>query len=689
MKAYAYHKKGGLAVLAAGLALGAIAEEETNTTAAVESNVAEETVQVIPQEMDEVRTVSVIDDRFIQDIQASTLGDIFRVDPEISVGGGGIPTAQKIYVRGLEDTMLNVQINGAPQTAQIYHHQARVMVDPEMLKTVTVESGAGAATYGPGALGGSIQFEYKNASDLLLPGQSLGAYGKAGYYSNGGGYKASAGVFGSVHKSLNLLALYSHYDIDDYEAGGGVVVPDTATTVDSLYLAADGRFGDDHSYDLNYEVYRDAGDRRIRPNFVGDITHPVLPNPVVDQEVLRQTATFGYNFNPIDNDAVNLELKLYTTDTESTQVSDGPYVTGPPFSYNMDFNYDLGGQNYGLDLRNTSEFNLGGRHATTYGVDYRYDKVNFENRSTGGNGLAPALWFSNWPSAEESDQVYGVFLQDNWRLHPMFLLSYGVRWDQYDYKDRDDVEVDMNGFSPNIGATFSPIKQLDIYANAARAIRGMTVGEALWVGDARKTTDPNADPEVAYNYEIGLNGRAGGFEFNLEGYYEEIQGYIGYLDRTNLDDVKIPGYSGSIGYHWDMLVASIGVNESFPEMNGETLVNEDNIGLGAASGRTWITRLEYLFPTKGVTLGWNGRFVEELTDLPPGQPNKAGFGVQDIYVSWNPPSHDALTLTFTVMNVFDKFYYEHNSYGYNTGLGAISGLPEPGRDFRLSASYKF
>ncbi|WP_372796298.1 TonB-dependent receptor domain-containing protein [Pontiella sp.] len=678
----------GAALLTGGMAMA----NELQTNEAADAPVAEETIRVLPRDMTTVRAVSVIEEDQVRNIQAANLGDVFRVDPEVSVGGGGIPAAQKIYVRGLEDTMLNVEINGAPQTTQIYHHQSRIMVDPELLKSVEVQSGAGAATYGPGALGGSVQFEYKNASDMLEPGQALGAFTKGGYYSNGEGYKADAAVYGSVNEALNLMALYTRYDIGAYEAGGDYgEVENTDVTADRIYLSADGRLGDEHSYTASYDWYQDEGPRRIRANFQGDITHPVLPNPVVDQEMTRQTAAFNYGFDSLSSDAVNLELKLYTTDIESSQKSAEPYVTGPPFTYDMDFDYDLGGINYGADLRNTSEFELAGEHGLTYGVDYRHDEVTFDNRTTGTNAFG--AMFADWADAEANSRVYGAYVQDNWRLNSMFLISGGLRWDQYEYEDHQDVEVDMNGFSPNVGLTFSPVQTVDLYANAARAVRGMLAPEALFLSHPSHVTDPDADPEVAYNYELGMNFRTGGFSANVEGFYQEIRDYIGTLDRTNVGDVEIPGYSASVGYHWDMLVASIGVNEAFPEMNGEMLVNEDNIGLGAASSRTWITSLEYLFPSQGITVGWNGRFVERLEDLPqPGtgvRPDKAGFGVHDVYLSWTPPSHDALTLTFTVKNVFDKFYYEHTTYGYNSSLDATVGLPEPGRDFRIAASYRF
>ena len=44
-------------------------------------------------------------------IQASDLQDIFAFDPSIQVGGG-FSAAEKIYIRGVEDKLLNVTIDG-------------------------------------------------------------------------------------------------------------------------------------------------------------------------------------------------------------------------------------------------------------------------------------------------------------------------------------------------------------------------------------------------------------------------------------------------------------------------------------------------------------------------------------------------------------------------------------------------
>lgn len=97
----------------------------------------------------------------IEQFQANDLAGIFRSSPSVSVGGS-VGVAQKIYVRGLEDAYLNVTVDGAQQTSTLFHHIGRVTVDPDLLQQIDVQAGAGEATSGPGAIGGSIRFKTKD-----------------------------------------------------------------------------------------------------------------------------------------------------------------------------------------------------------------------------------------------------------------------------------------------------------------------------------------------------------------------------------------------------------------------------------------------------------------------------------------------------------------------------------------------
>ena len=94
---------------------------------------------------------AVVTEERIEQYQASDLEDVLAGQPEVAVGGS-VGIAQKVYVRGIEDPLLNVTIDGATQAGALFHHTGRLAVEPELLKRVEVEAGAGRR--GPAMLGG-------------------------------------------------------------------------------------------------------------------------------------------------------------------------------------------------------------------------------------------------------------------------------------------------------------------------------------------------------------------------------------------------------------------------------------------------------------------------------------------------------------------------------------------------------
>ncbi len=126
----------------------------------------------------------VVSSEELEKVQANDLSDIFRKNPTVSVGGS-VKSGQKIYVRNVGEDALNVSVDGAELAGAVFHHAGRVTVDPELLKRVEIEAGAGSATAGPGAIGGAVRFITKDPEDLLKEGESVGAIVKGSYFSNG------------------------------------------------------------------------------------------------------------------------------------------------------------------------------------------------------------------------------------------------------------------------------------------------------------------------------------------------------------------------------------------------------------------------------------------------------------------------------------------------------------------------
>lgn len=592
---------------------------------------------------------ALVEDDTLRRYQADDLQDIFSGLPQVTVGGGGSPVAQKVYVRGLEDTLLNVTVDGAAQSGYLFHHQGRLMVEPELLKRVEVAAGAGEATNGPGALGGAIRFVTKDPDDLLRPGETVGGLLKAGYFSNTEGYKTSASLFGRLSDDWSALATLARTDHDNYEDGDGNTQPYTETEVVTGFAKVVGELTDEQKLSFSYERNEDEAYRKHRPHWI-----PSARNPVFNQEMVRETATANYRFDAADNDLLDLELTIYDTEASLKHI-DGPYGT-----------YLGALDSYGADLRNTSRL---GDHTLTYGIDHRHDEGSLN-------------------TAQETGSVTGLYLQDDFRATDRLTLSAGTR---YDWFELDEEELDQSfsesGFSPNLGVSFDVTERLNLYGGWARAIRGTQVKELFVLDYYRNAAD--REEEIADNYEVGATYQHGDLYLSVEAFVTEIDNVVGQRNYSgvleNIGELETRGVSASIGYDWERLSASLSYSQSRPELNGEPL-NDDNWSLGTSVGDNWVANLNFR-ATDSLDVGWTGRFAERLTDVADGYPEKEGYGVHDVYARWQPLADDQLTLSLTVNNLLDKQYYDHASYAVYGDVAA--GLPEAGRDVRVNVAYRF
>ena len=92
---------------------------------------------VIHTTEDSSNTVDVTD-ADIERLNPADLQDLFASEPSISVGSS-LPVSQKLYVQGVEETNLSVSIDGSRQNNKIFHHNATTLIDPALLKAVSID----------------------------------------------------------------------------------------------------------------------------------------------------------------------------------------------------------------------------------------------------------------------------------------------------------------------------------------------------------------------------------------------------------------------------------------------------------------------------------------------------------------------------------------------------------------------
>lgn len=613
---------------------------------------ANEGIEVVEVSGTQVAGDTSVSSEELEKRQAQDLNDIFRSSSEVSVGGTS-SVSQKVYVRGLEDTMLNVTVDGAEQSSSLFHHQGAISVEPELLKQVNVHSGTTRATDGAGALGGAIQFQTKDAQDLLKEGETFGALTKAGYYSNSNGYKTSANIYGKLSDDVGLLGSIAYLNSDNIEDGHGDEISYTESEQISALLKLSGYFNESHYLAASYEYRIDQGDRLNRPNWVESSRN--LP---LEQKTSRQTVKLNHGYHL--SEKVNLDTTAYYN------LNKIEHIDHPQWG-STEGQIDT----YGFKLQNDSQLLS---HHLYYGIDFKRDESEYYNAADG--------------RYKENGDVIGLFLQNDWQITNQLLVTAGARYDWYSLTDSDDTEFDASGFSPNVGVNYTVIDDLDVFFSYAKAFRGQQVKEIFLIYAAN---DPNRKAEKATNIEAGFDYQFGNFSTGFTYFDTQIKDVVGYdyTSFTNLGELTNQGFDAYVSYMNSAFSSRLSYGQSSPEIDGVPL-SDDNTNIGTSMGHKWVLDLSYKL-TPSLDFGWTSTFVERFTDVADdsANPEKPGYGVHDLYTQWAPETVDSLTLTFTVKNVFDKYYHDHASYASYIGSPIAIGTASAGRDFRFNLAYSF
>lgn len=582
---------------------------------------------------------------------ATDLNDVFKSTPGVTVNGGRAQ-AQQVFINGLESNLSNVTIDGAVQ-GNISHHTGPLSIEPELIKQVNVFTGAGNALEGLGALNGSLQFETKNAFDLIKEGKEYYGLTKGTYFSNGEGYRLSQTFAARLGEDWALMISGGFTDRDDYEDGNGDTVDLTEYSSENILLKLSGRLDGGHSLDIGFEHLNSDTFAYDRLNVTEDfLTASGRPTGVLQRnDIGRDSFTVNYGYDPGNNPWINLKANTYYTAQDYSRETTGDSAQLETF---------------GFSIRNTSEFSE--VFSSTYGVDVKSTESDVTSSSYGVT------------NANEEEFSYGFFMQNDWQIHRMFALSFGGRFDVYDFEDIAGTQLDSSEFSPNVSLAFKPVEELTFTAGYAEAYRGVGIREAFFPTVKPAGLDgENADTfKITAAYERdGFFADASYFDQSIENYIYPVGGAASYGDVTN------DGYEARAGYQKDGYVFSLSVTDNSPEVEGYDY--PDDIGMVVA-GRQWIAQASYSPEDTGITFGGNIEYREDVEEVAfgsfPAVAGKESYVLVNAFVRWDVEQVEGLSLTLNVDNLFDEQYQDHTIF-------TSSGFASPGREFRVGASYEF
>ena len=631
---------------------------------------------------------------------ATDLRELLKEEPAIDFGGGN-GSSQFLTLRGMGQNSVDIKVDNASSDSQMLYHQGRFIIDPALVKIVSVQKGAGSASAGIGATNGAIITKTVDAQDLLKGlDKNWGVRLNSGYASNDG-VSYGASVFGKAGNFDGLFS-YSRNDEKNYEPGkgytnsnGGKTVPFSGLDKRS-YLAKIGANFGDHRLVLSHMNDQHRGIRTVREEFTAtDNPRLTLARqaPAYRETSLSNTNLeyTGKNLGFIEKlnaNAYVLENERYSADDKGNGYAGN--VAGPTTT-----KITTKGANINFDSR------LAEKTLLKYGVNYRHQEIKphtFLNSQYTSTDAALQSLVRGYSLTNPTKTDYGVYVEAIQDIGDVTLTG-GLRYDHFDIKTHDGKSVSDGKVNPSLGVIYQPVENLSFSVSHNYASRSPRLYDALQTHGKRGIISiaDGTKAERARNTEIGFNYNDGTFAANGSYFWQTIKDAlanpqnrhdsVAIREAVNAGYIKNHGYELGASYRTGGLLAKVGVSHSKPRIydtHPENLLSA-NPEFAVQTGRTWTTSLSYRFQNPNLEIGWRGRYLQKASGSvlvrDKGEVKRKGYGVNDVFANWKPLGKDTLNVNFAVNNVFNKFYYPHSQRGET--------LPGIGRDVRLGVNYRF
>ena len=643
--------------------------------------------------IDTPQAVSSLDQEDIDQLQATTIGDLLEGMPGVNVQGGVGQLGQGFNIRGMgtaigdSDNRILLNVDGVTKFYEQYRMGA-LFTEPELYKRVEVLRGPASSTlYGAGALAGVVNFTTKDASDFLTPGDPLAVRLKAATETNAQAHTLSGIVAVQPTDGVELLGSYNYRRTDDYKNGDGDTVAASATKSDSWLVKGRVAIGGNskHAIWASYQDWLSDAPQ------VYDQVSAATGNSLMRRRVHDKTAVLGYvnDFNGSNLFNIEAQAAYSLSKVHQTETS----FLGP-LAYS-DFTYE----SWQAKVQNSSRFDMGGDWTTFLILggqwstqERRNPRVGLSGTVTPGAGTHP----------EGDMDRYGLFGQLEIVWSDKLTIMPGIRVDWTKLKPGATVvggtrltgEVKDSGVSPKFAALYNVTPWFGLFGSIARTVRMPNVDE-IFTRSATRPNNPDLRPEKSDNVEAG---------FTLS-----FDGLLGEADRfrakTTLfrNDVKdlIVNVAGPAGTPYFQNVnrsrfkgleveAEYGIGGFFARGNASFIDGKDRLTgnyLNTIPANDYRLTLGYADAETGLSGGWTGEFAERQDQVTTGPFSSAGSGlptpgysVHNLFFAFKPQSGPAqgFEFRFAVDNIFDKQYRRH-----------LSALDAEGQSFRFTVANTF
>jgi hemoglobin/transferrin/lactoferrin receptor protein len=616
---------------------------------------------------------TVIGPQELERINPSSIADVFREEAGVQVGSS-LPMSQKVYVHGIEETNLAVSIDGARQNNKVFHHNATNLIDPAILKAVDVDSGIAPADAGPGALAGAINYETRDARDLLAYGKSFGGFVTSTYNFNSATAVTGLSAYGQ-QDGLDFLGYFTFGKGNDFHGGNGDVVEGTETNLLSGLGKIAYEFESGDRFEISHDRLVDDAPRPYRANagFV-DTSRPWEPR-VRDYRLERQNTVFTYT-DETPEGWWDPKVMLAYGATEVTIPIFGP----------GGYLYDDSGKTstFNGKIENKFSFDTGNVIA---GFDFYNDMAELDDPSDAGREKARNL---------------GIYAQARLEPWERSRLSFGARADHHNFTGVEDSEFTNSGISANISGEYDITDILIAKAGFSHVWAGAPLTENFIINPAWNYGSDGPEPVTADNYMIGLEADYKGFTAEASLFRTDIDNartpfyrysaavpapFPGALPALRTRDLTSKGFEIGAGYEWESGYVKVKYAHIDVDVDGRPANSDSGNYLASPVGDIITITATQTVEEWNLTVGGDIEIAPQYDNVVGSTKPYKAYEVVNVFAEWKPQQLQNVTFRADVKNLFDESYSDRATYGQE--FGNVTPLYEPGRSLLITAKATF
>ncbi|WP_162799728.1 TonB-dependent hemoglobin/transferrin/lactoferrin family receptor [Flaviflagellibacter deserti] len=659
--------------------------------------------------------------------QVTDIRDIDRLAPGVSYN----EASRSFNVRGLDRTRVLTTIDGI--RVPWFEDGARGVqggvntFEFDSLSAVDIIKGSDSSIFGSGGIGGVVAFRTLDPEDLIKDGRNWGSITRSGFDSKDDSWRVDEAAAARVDNTFVLVQggyrngheLENKGDIDAYGTSRTEKNPsdyDQENLLVKLHQYVDGG----HRFGFTGELFnRDEDiDDRLATTPLTYALGSVTTNDVTKRQ--RVSADYRYDGGGAIDQAeavIYWQRQQLESDFRSIRITPGP-PNGP---YRRD------------NTREQEIFGINGSALKIFDLATTEHRVSFGGELYGSKASSYSAGVDNCPPppyppfatcsflhTNQADMpnvdgtTFGAFVQDEIVLAGGAIrVTPGLRYDWYQEKPQETAGLESN---PNYDGTLPPDSsdsnlagklrveydidpEITLYAQWAQGFRAPTANE-LYLdyggpGTYLRLGNENLKPETSNGFEIGAKAGDQDFGGAVSAFYNRYKNFIdqsdpvatptyplGVTDTINRDNVEIYGaeieghYRHVSGWHtWGNLGAYVGRDI------------DDDEHLNTIPTARLMTAVGYETDRWGsdviLTIG-AGRGVDKVETVTSTTPS---YQLVDFTVWWKPQVFDGLTLRAGVFNIFDETYFKTLDLAATTRNKDY--YSEPGRNFKVSATYQF